>query len=101
MSVGVRRQQIVLLFLAEGFILAVIGAFSGILCGYFLVFLMNRIGIPISAPGSTFKIMMRPFLFTDWVLVNGFLTVLFTSAISFWPAYRASRLDPVEALQST
>ena len=101
MSVGVRRQQIVLLFLAEGFILAVIGAFSGILCGYVLVFLMNRIGIPISAPGSTFKIMMRPFLFTDWVLMNGFLTVLFTSAISFWPAYRASRLDPVEALQST
>ena len=101
MSVGVRRNQIIMLFIAEGFFQAVIGALSGILCGYLLVYLMNRIGIPISAPGSTFKIMMRPFLTTDWVLLNGFLTILFTSAISFWPAYRASCLNPVEALQST
>ncbi len=101
MSVGVRRQQIVLLFVVEGFLLAVVGAFAGVLAGYFFVFLMHHFGIPISAPGSTFKFLMRPTLDPSWVLANGSISILFTSLVSLWPAYRASRLDPVEALQAT
>ena len=101
MSVGVRRGQIVLLFFVEGLLLALVGALAGVLTGYFFVFLMNHFGIPISAPGSTFKFLMRPTLDPLWVLANGSISILFTSLISLWPAYRASRLDPVEALQST
>ena len=101
MAVGLKRRQIITLFLWEGFFLALIGAAIGAAIGSLLVFTLNRIGIPISAPGSTFKFIMRPWVSPSWLLATASTAIFCTTIISFWPAFRASRLDPVEALAST
>jgi putative ABC transport system permease protein len=101
MAVGFKRKQIVMLFIYEGFFLSLIGALVGSIVGALLVYTLNKIGLPITAPGSSYKFMMRPWVSGSWLAASSLTVIVCTSLVSFWPAYRASRLNPVEALQST
>ena len=86
-ALGARRQEILYQFLAEAAFLTSIGSILGILCGSSVGVGINLItGFPISLPWWSFAIGL------------GFSA---TVGIFFgmFPAVRASRLDPIEALR--
>jgi ABC-type antimicrobial peptide transport system permease subunit len=87
MAVGARSHYILRQFLIEAVVLCLFGGTVGIACGRLLILLVNY--------------------FLRWPTQASFLaifiafTVSFTVGIvfGFYPAWKASRLDPIEALR--
>ena len=98
MALGIRRGNILALFVMEGAFLGALGAFLGLFLGFIIVSVAARFGIRIPAPGSSIKFVLYPFLTPSFIIQSFVLTSLGAAAVSFWPAYRASRMRPVEAL---
>lgn len=100
MALGLRRGKILRLFVTEGALLGVLGGVGGALVGYALAEIISYFGIPMPpAPGMdtgfTAEIIVTWPLFVTTVL----LATLTTLAASFYPAWKASRLEIVNALR--
>lgn len=86
-ALGARRIEILGQFLVEAVILTEIGAVIGVTVGVVAAFLLgNSANLPVAVP--------------IWTIVVG---LVFCSLIGLvfgtWPAFKASRLDPIEALR--
>jgi putative ABC transport system permease protein len=87
MSVGARRSDIMVQFLAEAVTLSIMGGFLGILFSFFIVFSVNE--------------------FTDYnALIKAqilFISVVFSGAVGilfgYFPAQKAAALNPIDALR--
>ena len=98
LAVGMRRRQIVKLFLTEGLVIGAIGGALGLTLGFLIVQFLGEHGISLPAPGASAPSMIRPFISMKF-MVGGFLGTPVGAAVApLWPAWRASRLRPVEAL---
>jgi putative ABC transport system permease protein len=54
MAIGARRKDILLLFIAEGVVLGIVGTIIGVFVGSMLALLISQIGIPMPpGPGMT------------------------------------------------
>ncbi|MCB9737991.1 MAG: ABC transporter permease [Deltaproteobacteria bacterium] len=98
MAVGVRRQTIVALFLMEaGFIGALGGSLGGAL-GWGLSSWLSADGISLRLPTSDVPYVIHPFVPVQYLAAV--VAIAATGAVLFalYPAWRASRLRPVEAL---
>lgn len=98
MALGVKQSAILLIFVMEGAMLGAVGSLLGLFAGSVVVYLASLHGIEIPAPGSAIKFMLRPFLTVDFVMSAFLITTGGSALVSVWPAWRASRLRPVEAL---
>jgi lipoprotein-releasing system permease protein len=90
-AMGADRSMIMRIFLAEGLVLAGIGALGGILLALLLYFLQVRYKI-VPLQGESFLIDYYPvkLVWSDFLLV--ILTVVAIGLLASWfPAYRASR----------
>ncbi len=87
MAVGARSRDILKQFLIESVVLCLSGGILGILCGHGTSLLIEHIAHwPIeSSPGAVVAA----------VAVSASVGILF----GFYPAWKASRLDPIEALR--
>ncbi|MBX7114882.1 MAG: FtsX-like permease family protein [Myxococcaceae bacterium] len=100
LAVGMRRVQIIQLFVMEGLVIGIVGGLLGIALGYLIVTLAGHIGIPLPAPGAAVPSVVKPFI-TPLYLVSALVGVPVGASLAcLWPAWRASRLRPVEALQT-
>lgn len=98
MAVGLTRGSVMALFLLEALVLGVIGAAGGLVVATTLTAALARKGIPFTPPSATMAVDVFPFMtagFTAAILV---LAMLGAVLFSLYPAWRASRLRPVEAL---
>jgi putative ABC transport system permease protein len=87
MALGARRLVIQLQFMTEALILSGVGAIVGLLCGL-------GVGVLAAKTGAVTVV------FTSWSLSLSFGVALIVGiAFGFWPARRASQLNPVEALR--
>jgi putative ABC transport system permease protein len=87
-SLGARRRHIILQFLVESSVLAGLGGFLGVLAAVIISQLVRALfSIPTSTP--FFSILIALFLSTAVGLFFG-----------IYPAMRAARLDPIEALRA-
>ena len=87
-AVGARRKDILTQFLIEAVMVTAIGGMFGVLTGFGTAWLIAlAIGFPL--------------LFSIWSAVLGVGVSSIVGVISgLWPAWRAARLDPIEALRA-
>ena len=87
-AIGARRRDITLQFLLEASALTGLGGVMGIVVGY-LITLLVRVLLP-----------KLPSAVPLWVVLLGFfVSVAVGLFFGLWPAMKAARLDPVEALR--
>ena len=86
-ALGATDKQILTQFLIEALILTLIGGISGLLIGY--------VGCIIIAGAMTIKATLTGGMIAFSVGVSSVIGIVF----GVYPAYRASKLDPVEALR--
>lgn len=86
-AIGAKKSNILLQFLIEAVILSLFGGFIGIIVG---IVIGNIAG---SAIGGEFSIPI------DWVAIGVLLCIIVGVGFGTYPAYKASNLDPIEALR--
>ena len=105
LALGTRGSQLQLTILFEAFFLAILGMLVGTVVGGLLVVWLGTTGIDLSSisgaleaiPGITDRI--YPVLIFDHVWLPSLLLFLCSVLVALYPAWRASRLDPVEAIR--
>jgi putative ABC transport system permease protein len=98
MAVGLRRERIMALFVLEAVFLGLIGALLGSGVGVAVVLFMGHWGIEVIAPGSHIPFIINPLIRASYVGGVVLLATLGAALFSLYPAWRASRLRPVQAL---
>jgi putative ABC transport system permease protein len=100
MAMGMRRQKVLKLFVTEGMLLGIIGGLIGLIVGTILAYIISKIGIPMPPPpgssrGFTGQIRL------SWTLAGTayLLAVSTATAASVFPAWKASRINIIDALR--
>jgi len=104
MAMGTKPRQVILLVGLESFLITSLGAVCGIAVGISLTTYVGHVGIDLSRFISTFSnflIGAHVYPRVDWFYLGIFIAVVMGSnfIVSLYPAWRASRLDPVEAMR--
>ena len=100
-AIGLRRGGILRLFVIEGALLGLCGAILGAILALVLSVIINQIGMPWLPPGN---VELVPFTVNVWgedrmILGTTFGLICVATLSAWWPAYRAARLDVVDALR--
>ncbi|MFN3804504.1 MAG: ABC transporter permease [Pyrobaculum sp.] len=97
-ALGFRRRQIMAMFLGEALIIAMIGVAVGVAVLAALMGVLNLTGWQTFGPRGT-SLNLTPSIHPEIAAVTALLVVLVNLAGAFLPAYRASRINVVEALR--
>jgi putative ABC transport system permease protein len=100
MALGVKRSGILHLFLSEGAMIGAIGGLLGVLLGFLLASFISSIGIPMPPPPGMARGYTGEILVTMNMTIEALtLSILTTLVASFYPAWKASRMQIVDALR--
>ena len=107
-SMGATPRQIAACFCYQGLFIGVVGTAIGISLGLILIRFRDSITSVISSMLQVADSMNQIYGFSSLparievtdVIVIGFMSILVATLAGLIPAYKASRLDPVEALRS-
>ncbi|WP_090829099.1 ABC transporter permease [Nitrosovibrio tenuis] len=100
MALGARRTGVMRRFLSEGVLLGCLGGLLGLLLGLILAYAISSVGIPMPPPPGMARGYTGQILVTwDIALKSLTLAVGTTLAASVYPAWRASRMQIVDALR--
>ncbi|MBT3349708.1 MAG: ABC transporter permease [Nitrospinaceae bacterium] len=97
-AIGTPPRTILSLFLIEGLCMGIFGAIVGVVLGGGTIFALNLIEIPFEfGRGGSF--ILTPSIHPlEVILVSGLVIVISVLA-SLQPAYKASRMEPIDALR--
>ena len=97
-ALGTRPAKILSLFLVEGFSLGVAGALSGTILALAVILVLNVSKISFSF-GFQQAVTLAPTISTGEVAGASLLVILISVLASLQPAYKASRMAPIDALR--
>jgi putative ABC transport system permease protein len=97
-AIGTLPGRILSLFLVEGLFLGISGAVVGVLVGTGIILVLNIFKIAV-AFGQSKALLLAPTI-APWDVFTASLMVIVVSILaSAQPAYKASRMEPIEALR--
>lgn len=98
-TIGARSQSITRVFMMVGLMIGVLGTSGGAIFGFLISWLLNRYRF-VNLPGDVYFIKNLP-VHMQWqdfgVVCLSSLVITFVA--TFYPAYRAAKLQPVEAIR--
>lgn len=102
MAIGVRRTKIIAMFIWEAVALGLIGSCIGSVIGFaaveFVVYGLG--GIQVKPAAYNKPIYLIPFVSLPYLLFVVVIAMLAALLAALYPAYRASKLEPAEALRT-
>jgi putative ABC transport system permease protein len=101
MALGYRRKHILLLFLGEASVIGLTGGIAGVVFVAVLMSILGRIGIVMKLPGQQIATVLYPEVQPEFIAMVLGLAVGSALVAGLLPAWRASRMKPVQALGST
>jgi putative ABC transport system permease protein len=96
-ALGMKSRTVLSIFLGESAIIGLIGALAGILSGWVLANIVARLLASGAFGGTGFKVtpLLTPEVFFGALAFGVAISIIF----ALYPAWRASKLKPVEALR--
>jgi putative ABC transport system permease protein len=108
LALGLQRTRIIQIIVIESTVLAALASVLGVLMGGSINYFFSIQGLDLSGgTGESLQMMglnFEPTMYVEmqlgsyWIPVVGLFVIAIVS--SLWPAYRASRLHPVDAIRS-
>jgi len=97
-AIGTMPKKILSLFLIEGFSLGVFGVVAGNILAMVVVLVLNLLKITFNF-GRQSGLVLSPSLNTGDILWVSAIVIIVSVAAALQPAFKASRMEPVEALR--
>jgi putative ABC transport system permease protein len=102
-ALGLKRRQILALFLQEGVLVGLLGALAGSVLGGAVVWTLSRVGLQWTASEySELTALMGERIYfrmsVDQLLGRALTVAVIAALASLYPAWQASRKEPAEAL---
>lgn len=95
-AMGVKSSFIVKLFVNEGLILGIFGFIVGLIVSFAVIFGIGDITI---AFGRQDDLILSPNIALNEIAIIGVLVIIISILASLYPAFKASKLNPVDALR--
>ncbi len=100
MALGVNRTGIIRMFLSEGILIGLIGGVLGLIIGLIIAQIISNIGIPMPPPPGMARGYVGEILVTRNMAFEALILAVMTTLIaSVYPAWKASRMQIVDALR--
>jgi ABC-type antimicrobial peptide transport system permease subunit len=105
MAIGMNRRRIFTMIMLETIFLTIVGAVTGMLCGWALTAVLGRTGIHFSGWGEGFEAIgyaatVYPVVTPEFFIFVTIMVIVTAIVSSLWPARKALQLNPVEALRT-
>ena len=97
-AMGTMPGKILSMFVIEGFSLGVFGVILGNILGIAIIFILNISKITFDFGRQT-GLLLSPTLHLQDVLVISIIVIIISVIASLQPAYKASKMEPIEALR--
>jgi ABC-type lipoprotein release transport system permease subunit len=105
MAIGMNRRRIFSMIMLETIFLTIVGSAAGMLGGWAIVIFLGKTGIHFSSWGEGFEAI--GFAATVYPVITPFFFIIITIMViataiisSVWPARKALKLDPAEAIRT-
>ena len=105
MAIGMNRRKIFSMIMLETIFLTVVGALSGMLAGWIIVGYFSKTGLHFSSWGEGFEAIgfaatVYPVITPEFFALITVMVILTAMISSIWPARKALRLNPAEAIRT-
>lgn len=97
-AIGTLPRKILSLFLVEGFCLGLTGAIAGVLIGLGVILVLNLTKITFNF-GQATGLILAPTIAPMEIVTASLMVIIVSVLASLQPAYKASRMEPIEALR--
>ena len=105
MAIGMNRRRIFKMIMLETIFLTIVGAIAGILSGMVITGVLHNTGIHFTGWGEGFEAIgfaarVYPVVTPEFFLFTTLMVIVTAIISSVWPARKALKLNPVEALRT-
>jgi putative ABC transport system permease protein len=97
-AIGTLPSKILSLFLVEGLCLGITGAVVGVFFGLGVIFVLNLSNISFNF-GQATGLILTPTIAPMEVVTASLMVIIVSVLASLQPAYKASRMEPIDALR--
>jgi ABC-type antimicrobial peptide transport system permease subunit len=105
MAIGMNRRRIFKMIMLETIFLTIVGAMAGILSGWVITEVLQKTGIHFTGWGEGFEAIgfaarVYPVVTPEFFIFTTIMVIVTAIISSIWPARKALKLNPVEALRT-
>jgi len=97
-AIGTMPGKILSMFVLEGLLIGIFGAFIGDVIGCIIIYILNIAHITFNFGRQT-GLLLSPNVGIADVLMISVIVIIVSVAASFQPAFKASRMEPIDALR--